>query len=117
MTVASYAADDSPHAAEAGAPPARPYLWLLILPFVWQVAGIPVINDVAWRPFSMPFPMVWQMAGVVFASLVFALVFYLDRQAGLEVEEEAFIAATTPPARAATSESGASSSPANKDAS
>jgi hypothetical protein len=39
--------------------------------------------------------MVWQMAGVVFASLVFALVFHLDRRAGLEEEEADFIAATT----------------------
>lgn len=76
------------------AAPQRPHLWLLVLPFVWQVACIPLVNDVAMRPFGMPFPMVWQLAGVVFASIVFAVVFHLDRRAGLEEEEADFIAAT-----------------------
>lgn len=74
--------------------PKRPHLWLLLLPFIWQVACIPLVNDVAWRPWGMPFPMVWQMAGVLFASGVFAVVFRLDRSAGLEEEEAAFTAAT-----------------------
>ncbi len=78
----------------AGSSPSRPHLVLLVLPFIWQVACIPLVNDVAMRPFGMPFPMVWQLAGVVFASLVFALVFHLDRRAGLEQEELEFIAAT-----------------------
>jgi len=116
MANASCRSDASADTAHAGAPPARPHLWLLILPFVWQVAGIPLINDVAWRPFSMPFPMVWQMAGVVFASLVFGLVFYLDRQAGVEVEEAAFIAAT-PSASVAISVSGTSASATDRGAS
>ena len=55
--------------------------WLLVLPFVWQLALIPVVNDIAWRPWGLPFPLVWQMAGVVFATLVMALVHALDRRA------------------------------------
>jgi hypothetical protein len=55
--------------------------WLLVLPFVWQVALIPLVNDVAWRPLGLPFPLVWQLAGVVFATLVIALVHRLDRRA------------------------------------
>ena len=42
---------------------------------------------------GLPFPLVWQMAGVLFATLVFALVFELDRRAGVEDEEQAFMAA------------------------
>ncbi len=80
--------------AEMARPPQRPHLWLLVLPFIWQVACIPLVNEIALRPFGMPFPMVWQMAGVVFASTIFALVFHLDRRAGLEDEEAAFIVAT-----------------------
>lgn len=80
--------------APAPSAPSRPHLVLLVLPFIWQVACIPLVNDVAMRPFGMPFPMVWQMAGVVFASLIFALVFHLDRRAGLEQEELEFLAAT-----------------------
>lgn len=55
--------------------------WLLVLPFVWQVALIPLVNDVAWAPLGLPFPLVWQLAGVVFATLVIALVHRLDRRA------------------------------------
>jgi hypothetical protein len=82
--------------ADVGPAPKRPHLVLLALPFIWQVGCIPLVNEVALRPFGMPFPMVWQMAGVAFASLIFALVFHLDRRAGLEEEEAAFIAATMP---------------------
>jgi len=94
---------------QGGTAPRRGYLWLLILPFVWQVGGIPLANEVAWRPFSMPFPMVWQMAGVVFASLMFGLVFWLDSRAGLPEEELAFIAATAPDSPAPSPSSGAAS--------
>jgi hypothetical protein len=71
----------------------RRHLWLLCLPFVWQLGFAPVVNEVGLKPFGLPFPLVWQLAGVVFSSLVFALVFHLDRRAGVEDEEMAFMAA------------------------
>lgn len=70
----------------------RMYRGLLVLPFVWQVGAVPLVNDVAWAPWGLPFPMLWQMTGVVFASLVFALVFLLDRRHGVEAEEAAVLA-------------------------
>lgn len=63
----------------APAPRRRPYRWLLLIPFLWQVGGIPLVNDVAWRPLSLPFPMVWQMAGIVVTSIVIAIVFSIDK--------------------------------------
>jgi hypothetical protein len=54
--------------------------WLLILPFVWQVGGVPFVNNIAWRPLSLPFPMVWQIVGILFATLIIALVFVLDEK-------------------------------------
>ncbi|CAN5513715.1 hypothetical protein BH11PSE9_BH11PSE9_07330 [soil metagenome] len=81
--------------ARTPASPPRPFLWLLLLPFVWQVGCIPLVNDVAMTPFGLPFPMFWQMAGVVLSSVVFAVVFHLDNRAGLEQEENAFIELTT----------------------
>ncbi len=54
--------------------------WLLLIPFLWQIGGIPLVNDIAWRPFSLPFPMVWQMAGIVITSLVIAFIFSIDRK-------------------------------------
>lgn len=59
----------------------RRHRWLLVLPFVWQIALVPFVNDAAWRPLGLPFPMVWQMAGVLFASLIIAIVHRLDKRA------------------------------------
>lgn len=76
-------------------PARRTYRWLLAIPFVWQAALAPAINDVTWTPFGVPFPMLWQMAGVVLTSVVIALVFRLDRAQSIDDEEAAFIAATS----------------------
>lgn len=61
--------------------PRRRHRWLLVLPFLWQIAMVPVVNDVAARPFGMPFPMAWQLGGIVFASVVLAFVRLLDLRA------------------------------------
>jgi len=71
----------------------RGHLWLLSLPFVWQLGMAPFVNDVSYKPFGLPFPMAWQMAGVILSAVLFALVFELDRRAGVQDEEEAFMAA------------------------
>ncbi len=60
--------------------PRRWHRWLLLLPFIWQVGFVPLVNDISWRPLSLPFPMVWQMAGVILATLVIAVVFAIDRR-------------------------------------
>jgi hypothetical protein len=60
--------------------------WLLILPFLGQIGMVPFVNDIAWRPWSLPFPMVWQMMGIVLASIVIAIVFHLDRR--IEPDDE-----------------------------
>jgi len=58
----------------------RLHRWLLLTPFVWQAGLAPLVNDIALRPFGLPFPMAWQMAGVVLTSAVIAIVFRLDRR-------------------------------------
>lgn len=71
--------------------PNRPHLyhrWLLVLPFVWQVALVPAVNDVSYRPLDLPFPMVWQMLGVVFTTVVIAVVFRLDHARGVDAAEQ-----------------------------
>ncbi|KWZ39980.1 hypothetical protein WS72_19125, partial [Burkholderia savannae] len=75
-------------------PVRRAYRWLLAVPFIWQAGLAPAINDVAWVPFGLPFPMLWQMAGIVLTSVIVAAVFHLDRAHGVEQEEAEFIAAT-----------------------
>ena len=83
-------ADPSPAAR-----PVRPRLWhrwLLVFPFIWQAFLAPVVNDVALTPFGLPFPMFWQMAGIVLTTVVIAIVFRLDANAGVEAEEADFLA-------------------------
>lgn len=58
----------------------RGHRWLLLIPFLWQVGMVPLVNDVAWRPLSLPFPMVWQMAGIIVTTLVIAIVFRIDER-------------------------------------
>ena len=65
----------------APAAPRRHHRWLLLLPFVWQVALVPWANGVRLRPLGLPFPMTWQMAGVVLTTAVIGLVLVLDRRA------------------------------------
>ena len=59
----------------------RPHRWLLLTPFVWQAGLAPLVNDVAARPFGLPFPMAWQMAGILLTSLAIGVVYVLDRRA------------------------------------
>ena len=61
-------------------PVSRRHRWVLVIPFLWQVACVPLVNDVAWRPLGLPFPMVWQLAGIVITSIVIALCFAIDRR-------------------------------------
>jgi hypothetical protein len=60
----------------------RHHRWLLLVPFVWQVALVPWANGVRLHPLGLPFPMAWQMAGVVLTTAVVGLVLVLDRRAG-----------------------------------
>ncbi|HEX4251538.1 MAG TPA: DUF3311 domain-containing protein [Pseudonocardia sp.] len=68
--------------------------WLLVVPFVWQVGLVPVVNDVDLAPLHIPFPMCWQLLGIVVTSVVVAVVFRLDRRAGVEREEAEFLVST-----------------------
>ncbi|HEX6444498.1 MAG TPA: DUF3311 domain-containing protein [Streptosporangiales bacterium] len=76
-------------------PRRRVHLLLLVLPFVWQLVLAPAVNGVRLTLLGVPFPMLWQMLGVVFASVVIGVVFRLDRRAGVDADDEAFLAATT----------------------
>ncbi|MEV4312003.1 DUF3311 domain-containing protein [Actinocrispum sp. NPDC049592] len=64
--------------------PEKPHRLLLLLPFVWQVGLVPVVNDVPFAPFNIPFPMLWQLLGIVFTSVVIGVVFHLDKRTGAD---------------------------------
>ncbi len=78
----------------------RRHRWCLTFPFIWQAGLAPVVNDIAYRPFGLPFAMAWQMAGIVLTSVVIAWVFRRDQQTGVEDDEAAFLAATAGPSEA-----------------
>jgi hypothetical protein len=61
--------------------------WLLLVPFAWQAGLAPLVNEVATRPFGLPFPMAWQMAGIVLTSVVIGVVYAIDRRRGLPDDE------------------------------
>lgn len=61
--------------------------WLLLVPFAWQVGLAPLVNDVAMRPFGLPFPMAWQMAGILLTSAVIGIVYGLDHRRGVRDDE------------------------------
>jgi len=63
--------------------------WLLILPFLWQVGAVPLVNEVQAAPLHIPFPMFWQMLGVVLTSVVIGVVYRLDRAAGAFEHDDA----------------------------
>ena len=58
----------------------RGHYWLLAVPFVWQLALAPYVNDVVIRGCPIPFPMLWQMIGVVLASVTIGVVFRIDQR-------------------------------------
>jgi hypothetical protein len=60
----------------------RPHLWLLVLPFLWQVAAVPWVNGVTLTLWLLPFLLVWQMAGVLFATAIIAIVYCIDHRPG-----------------------------------
>ena len=59
----------------------RAHYWLFVVPFVWQLALAPYVNDLVIRGCPIPFPMLWQMIGVVLTSAIIAAVFCIDRRA------------------------------------
>jgi hypothetical protein len=54
--------------------------WLLVVPFIWQIALVPFFNSASVRVFSLPLPMVWQMAGILVATGIIAFVFRTDQR-------------------------------------
>lgn len=59
----------------------------MLLPFIWHLALAPLVNEVRWQPWGLPFPMAWQMAGIVLTSLVIGLVYRLDRESRTDGRE------------------------------
>jgi uncharacterized membrane protein len=68
-------APDSPVAAARR----RRYRVLLIVPYLWSVAAIPLVNRVHATPLGIPLLLWWALAGVVVTTLSLAVVWRLDQ--------------------------------------
>ena len=64
--------------------PRRPrrHWWLLVLPFVWCIGAIPVVNQDVYLFGSVPLLLVWMVAGVLVGSAAIGIVFAIDSRNG-----------------------------------
>ncbi|MEV0069340.1 MULTISPECIES: DUF3311 domain-containing protein [unclassified Amycolatopsis] len=69
--------------SEPKAPARRRRHWLLLLvPFVWCIAAIPLANRVHYLFGSIPFLLVWMTLGVLAGSAAIGAVYVIDRRNG-----------------------------------
>ncbi len=59
---------------------ARRHWLLLVIPYLWIVFAVPLINRIHYEPGGIPFLMLWMGAGVVVTSLSVGAVFSIDRR-------------------------------------
>lgn len=57
----------------------RPYRLLLVVPYLWSVAAIPLVNSVHATPGGIPLLLWWALAGVLVTSACLGVVWRLDR--------------------------------------
>jgi uncharacterized membrane protein len=54
---------------------------LLLVPYIWSVAAIPLVNRVHATPLGVPLLLWWALAGVVVTTVCLGIVWRLDRAA------------------------------------
>jgi hypothetical protein len=75
-----------PELGEAPTPASRWHWWILVIPTVWCVFLIPLVNKVGYVFGNVPFLLVWMIGGVIVGSLCIFIVYRIDRSRGqLEV--------------------------------
>ncbi|BBW97800.1 DUF3311 domain-containing protein [Geobacillus sp. FSL W8-0032] len=52
--------------------------WLMVLPFVGMLGGIPFVNKVEPYVFGMPLLLFWLVAWVIATSVIMAIVYRFD---------------------------------------
>lgn len=61
----------------------RRWHWLLLLvPFVWCIAAVPLVNRIEFVFGSVPFLLVWMTAGTIVGSGCVGVVYLIDRRNG-----------------------------------
>ena len=70
--------DSDPHSA----PPRRWHWLLLLVPFLWCIAAVPLVNRVGTVAGSVPFLLVWMAVGTLVGSICLGIVYAIDRRRG-----------------------------------
>lgn len=60
----------------------RKHWWLLVIPYFWCIAAIPIVNRIDYIWGSVPFLLVWMVAGVLLSCLCVTVVYQIDRRNG-----------------------------------
>lgn len=60
----------------------RKHWLLLLIPYVWCIAAIPLVNRIEYIFGNVPFLLVWMIAGVLLSSACVTTVFVIDRRNG-----------------------------------
>jgi hypothetical protein len=55
--------------------------WLMVLPFLGILGGIPFVNKVTPYVFGMPLILFWLVAWVIITSVIMAVVYRFDPEA------------------------------------
>jgi hypothetical protein len=61
--------------------------WLLVVPYVWMVAAVPLINRVHLAPGGVPFLAIWMLAGILVTSASIGLTYTLEKRQGILNDE------------------------------
>lgn len=60
---------------------------LLVVPYLWSVAAIPLVNRFHAAPLGVPLLLWWMLAGVVVTSLCLAVVWRIDQAGGVDLAD------------------------------
>ena len=58
----------------------RKHWFTLLIPYLWSVLAIPLVNQIRVEPFGVPFLELWMMAGVLVSSVCVAIVYKIDKR-------------------------------------
>ncbi len=61
--------------------------WLLLVPYVWMVAAVPLVNKVDLAPGGVPFLAIWMLAGILVTSSSIGLTYALEQRRGVISDE------------------------------
>lgn len=65
----------------------RRFRWLLLIPYAWLIAAVPLISQVHLAPGGVPLLVIWMLAGILVTSGSIGLTYTLEKRHGLLTDE------------------------------